>query len=258
MPILFYLLALIICTASSHAQEKAATSTPASASTNTAPARYEQRHRMVPGGTGRYYMEREIAHVVSGNETLKWLERPEREQEEDTSNMVKLLELKPGEKAADIGAGTGYITRRMAEAVGPKGTVYAVEINEEMIELLQADMRKRGQTNVVSVRGTETDAKLPANTLDLIVMVDVYHEFTHPYEMMENMVKALKPGGRLVFVEFKAEDKKVPIYPAHKMSEAQVKKEALIFPDLEWSKTHPTLPWQHVIIFKKKAPSAVK
>ncbi len=251
MPILFYLLALVLGAASSFAQEKE--KTPASASTtNAAPARYEQRHRAVPGGTGRYYMEREIAHVVSGNETLKWLERPEREQEEDTSNMIKLLDLKPGEAAADIGAGTGYITRRLADAVGPKGTVYAVEIQQEMLDIIQSDMKQRGHTNVISVLGNETDAKLPATKLDMIVMVDVYHEFTYPYEMMENMVKSLKPGGRIVFVEFKAEDKKVPIYEAHKMSEAQVKKEALVFPALEWVKTDSKLPWQHVITFRKK------
>ncbi len=256
MPILFYLLALVICASSSHAQEKAAA--PASANTNAAPARYEQRHRIVPGGTGRYYMEREIAHVVSGNETLKWLERPEREREEDTSTMVKLLALKPGEKAADIGAGTGYITRRLAEEVGPTGKVYAVEINLEMIELLQEDIKKRGLTNVVSVLSTEKDPKLAANSLDLIVMVDVYHEFIYPYEMMEKMIASLKPDGRLVFVEFKAENKSLGIYEAHKMSEVQVKKEALIHPALEWSQTHTNLSWQHVIVFKKKAATPVK
>jgi ubiquinone/menaquinone biosynthesis C-methylase UbiE len=249
MPFLFYLLALVLCAASSLAQDKAPT--PAT-STNAAPARYEQRHRVVPGGTGRYYMEREIAHVVSGNETLKWLERPDREQQEDTTNMIKLLDLKPGEAAADIGAGTGYITRRLADGVGPKGSVYAVEINQEMLDIIQSDMRKRGHTNVITVLGNETNPGLPAAKLDMIVMVDVYHEFTYPYEMMENMVKSLKPGGRIVFVEFKAEDKSVPIYEAHKMSEAQVKKEALVFPALEWVRTDSKLPWQHVITFQKK------
>lgn len=220
--------------------------------------RYEQRHRMVPGGTGRYYMDREIAHVVSGNETVKWLERPDREQEEDTSKMIQLLALKPGEKAADIGAGTGYISRRIAAAVGPKGTVYAQELQQEMLDIIRANMQKHNYTNVVYRLGNEQDPKLPASTLDLIVMVDVYHEFTYPYEMTVNMVKALKPGGRLVWVEFKAEDKSVPIYEAHKMSVVQIKKEALVHPELEWTSTHSELPWQHVITFTKKKTPAKK
>lgn len=232
------------------AQEKPA-STPG-------PQRYEQRKHVVPGGTGRYYMEREIAHVVSGNETVRWLERPDREQEEDTSKMIQQLKLKPGEKAADIGAGTGYISRRLAEAVGPKGTVYAQELQQEMLDIIRSNMVKGGYTNIVYTLGTEQDPKLPAETLDLIVMVDVYHEFTYPFEMTQNMVKALKPGGRLVWVEFKAEDKAVPIYEAHKMSVAQVKKEALAHPELEWSTTFSELPWQHVITFKKIAKPATE
>lgn len=244
MPILFYLLLMVFGVASSFAQEKAAT-------TNAAPARYEQRHRAGYDGTGRYYMDREIAHVM-GHQAADWLERPEREQEEHTAQMIKLLNLKPGEKVADIGAGTGYITRRLAEGVGKSGAVYAVEIQQEMLDLLQKNMRERGHTNIISTLGIITDPKLPANTLDLIIMVDVYHEFSHPYEMMENMVKSLKPGGRIVFVEFKAEDQTVPIKRTHKMSEAQVKKEALVFKDLEWAKTDSKLPWQHVITFRKK------
>lgn len=243
MPYLICLLALALCAVPVYAQEK----NPSESD------RYEQRHRAGFDGTGRYYLDREIAHVM-GHQAADWLERPEREQEERTSEMIKLLDLKPGEKAADIGAGTGYITRQLAEGVGKSGAVYGVEIQQEMLDILQKNMRARGHTNIISVLGTITDPKLPVNTLDLIIMVDVYHEFSHPYEMMVNMVKALKPGGRIVFVEYKAEDPTIPIKRTHKMSEAQVKKEALIFPDLEWSKTHATLPWQHVIIFQKKAP----
>lgn len=216
------------------------------------PGRYQQGKHVTPGGRGRFYMGREIAHVVSGNETAEWLERPKREQEEDTSKMIKLLGLKPGDKAADIGAGSGYISRRLSAAVGPKGTVYAEDIQQEMLDLIEANMKKYNVTNVAAVLGNEKDAKLPKAGLDLIVMVDVYHEFTYPYEMMENLVGSLKPNGRIAFVEFKAEDKDVPIYEAHKMSEAQVKKEALV-QDLEWVKTDSTLPWQHVIIFQKKS-----
>ncbi|HEY1174496.1 MAG TPA: class I SAM-dependent methyltransferase [Verrucomicrobiae bacterium] len=249
MPHLIYLLALCLCANLSFAQEKEKVTLES--------GRYEQRHRAGFDGTGRYYMGREIAHVM-GHQAADWLERPEREQEEHTTEMIKLLDLKPGEKAADIGAGTGYITRRLAEGVGKSGSVYGVEIQQEMLDLLQKNMRERGHTNIISVLGTVSDPKLPANTLDLIIMVDVYHEFSHPYEMMDNMVKALKPGGRIAFVEFKAEDQSVPIKRTHKMSEAQVKKEALVFKDLEWSKTHTTLPWQHVIVFKKKAATPVK
>jgi SAM-dependent methyltransferase len=137
----------------------------------------------------------------------------------------------------------------MAKKVAP-GKVYAVEIQQEMLDLLGENMKQRGISNVVQTLGTVSDPKLPANAIDLIILVDVYHEFDHPYEMTDAMVKSLKPGGRLVFVEFKKEDPNVPIKEVHKMSEAQVKKEMAIFP-LQHSQTFTNLPWQHVIVFKK-------
>ena len=212
--------------------------------------RYEIRPGEHPAGINKYYMGRQIAHVVSGNENALWLERPEREKEEQTTEMIELLNLKPGDVAADIGAGTGYITWRMARKVAPNGKVYAQEVQQEMLDMVAENMKKRGVTNVIFTLGTATDAKLPTNALDLIIMVDVYHEFDHPYEMGESLVRALKPGGRLVFVEFRKEDPNVPIYEPHKMSEAQVKKEMAVFP-LEHSQTITNLPWQHVIVFKK-------
>jgi precorrin-6B methylase 2 len=218
-----------------------------SASTN----RYELRSADDPNGIAKYYMGRQIAHVM-GHEGASWLERPEREAEEQTSAMIELLGLKPGEVAADIGAGTGYITWRMAQKVAPGGKVYAVEIQQEMLDLLAANMKTRGISNVVQHLGTITDAKLPTNALDLIIMVDVYHEFDHPYEMTDSMARSLKAGGRLVLVEFRKEDPRVPIKEVHKMSEAQVKKEMAIHP-LEHSQTITNLPWQHVIVFKKKS-----
>jgi precorrin-6B methylase 2 len=212
--------------------------------------RYELRPAADPAGIAKYYMGRQIAHVVGGNETVQWLERPEREQEEHTEKMIDLLSLKPGDMAADIGAGTGYISWRMAKKVAPTGKVYAEEIQQEMLDIIKANMAKRGATNVITVLGTITNANLPANKLDLIIMVDVYHEFDHPYEMTESMVRALKTGGRLVFVEFRKEDPKIPIYEVHKMSIDQVKKEMTPFP-LQYAETLTNLPWQHVIIFKK-------
>jgi SAM-dependent methyltransferase len=213
-------------------------------------ARYEHRAQHDPSGIGKFYMGREIAHVM-GHEGADWLERPEREEEEKPELLLKALKLKPGDAAADIGAGTGYYSWRMAKAVGDKGAVYAVDIQQEMLDLLAEKMDERKVSNVKGVLGTITDPKLPAASLDLVLMVDVYHEFDHPYEMVEGICKALKPGGRVVFVEFRSEDPKVPIKEVHKMSEAQVRKEMAAQP-LEWLETIETLPWQHIIVFKKK------
>jgi ubiquinone/menaquinone biosynthesis C-methylase UbiE len=194
-------------------------------------------------------MGREIAHVM-GHQGADWLERPERAEEEKPDKMVDLLGLKPGQMVADIGAGTGYISWRMAQKIAPNGKVYGVDIQQEMLDLMAKNMKARGTTNVIPALGTETDPKLPANSIDLVIMVDVYHEFSEPYEMMTNIVNALKPGGRVAFVEYRAEDPNVPIKHVHKMSEAQVKKEAAAV-GLEWEKTIPDLPWQHLILVRK-------
>jgi ubiquinone/menaquinone biosynthesis C-methylase UbiE len=220
----------------------------ASAASLRAVDHYELRRGDDPNGIDKYYMGRQIAHVM-GHQAADWLERPTREQEEHTQEMINLLDLKPGENVADIGAGTGYISWRMAKKVSP-GKVYAVEIQQEMLDLLGANMKERGISNVVQTLGTITDPKLPTNAIDLIIMVDVYHEFDHPCEMTDAMVRSLKVGGRLVFVEFRKEDPNVPIKEVHKMSEAQVKKEMSPFP-LAHSQTITNLPWQHVIVFKK-------
>jgi precorrin-6B methylase 2 len=211
---------------------------------------YEVRPGADPNGIDKYYMGRQIAHVM-GHQAADWLERPTREAEEHTEEMINLLNLKPDENVADIGAGTGYITWRMARKVAPTGKVYAVEIQQEMLDLLAQNMKDRGISNVVQTLGTVSDPRLPTNALDLIIMVDVYHEFDHPYEMTDAMVRSLKKGGRLVFVEFRKEDPNVPIKELHKMSVAQVKKEMSIFP-LQYSQTFTNLPWQHVIVFTKK------
>lgn len=213
--------------------------------------RYEFRKEHDPSGIGKFYFGREIAHVMS-HRGAAWLERPERVEEEKPDVMIQALPIKAGDAVADIGAGSGYITERLARVVGPKGMVYAVEIQPEMLALLEKKMDGLKLNNVVPVLGTVTDPNLPPNSIDLALMVDVYHEFSHPYEMVNKMAESLKPGGRLVFVEYRGEDPAVPIKPLHKMSEAQVKKEMADHP-LTWEKTLDLLPRQHIIIFQKNA-----
>jgi SAM-dependent methyltransferase len=223
-----------------------------SAETNTAVSlpRYETRAEHDPDGIGKFYVGREIAHVM-GHQAADWLERPEREKEEGADLLVPALKLKRGETVADIGCGSGFYTRRLAKAVGTNGMVLAVDIQPEMLDLLTNKLAAVSIFNVKPVLGTITDPKLPRASVDLILMVDVYHEFDHPYEMVEAMCRSLKPGGRMVFVEFRAEDPNVPIKTVHKMSEAQVRKEMRVHP-LEWVETIRTLPQQHMIMFRKK------
>ena len=203
-----------------------------------------------PDGIGIIYMGREIAHVM-GYEGADWLERNTRTVEERPDLLLKALELKPGMTVADIGAGTGYYSWRIAERVGKTGTVLAVDVQLEMIKFLNREMQRRGASNVKGILGTAADPRLPEGTVDLALMVDVYHELDHPYEVLSAIVRALKPGGRFVFVEYRGEDDSVPIKPHHKMTEAQVKKEAAVLP-LEWVRTVEDLPLQHVIVFRKR------
>jgi ubiquinone/menaquinone biosynthesis C-methylase UbiE len=213
-------------------------------------SRYQRRDNHDPDGVGVFYMGREIAQVM-GHEAADWLDRPEREAEEAPSILVKSLGLKPGMVVADIGAGSGYLSFLMAKPVGPTGKVYAEDIQPEMIDIVRAKSREKGITNVTPWIGTTTDPKLPPGSIDLMILVDVYHEFDRPYEMTASMLKALKPGGRLVFVEYRKEDPNVPIKEVHKMTVAQVRREMAIFP-LVWVKTDEVLPRQHIIIFAKR------
>ena len=213
--------------------------------------RYEKREDHDPDGIGLFYMGREIAQVM-GHQAADWLDRPEREAEEAPTLLLQSLKLKPGQVIADIGAGSGYLTFPMAKMVAPKGKVYAVEIQQEMLDIIHQKMPEKGVTNVETVLGTISDPKLPDNSVDLILMVDVYHEFDHPWEMTTAMVRALKPGGRIVFVEYRKEDPEVPIKLVHKMTEKQVKREMSLHP-LKWVETIGVLPRQHIIIFKKVA-----
>ena len=212
--------------------------------------RYEYRQEHSPDGIGKFYLGREIAHVM-GHQAADWLERPTREEEEKTQLLVDSLGVKKGEVVADIGAGTGYFSRRLSKKVGEKGAILAVDIQPEMLDLLTNEMAKLNITNVKPLLGAITDPKLPPASVDLVLMVDVYHEFSHPFEMMRNICKSLKPAGRVAFVEFRGEDPLVPIKPIHKMTELQVRKEMLSQP-LDWMETLEVLPRQHIIIFKKK------
>lgn len=213
--------------------------------------KYEFREEHDPDGTGKFYLGREIAQVM-GWQAAGWLERKERVKEENPDRLLKALEIKERMVVADIGAGSGYHTFRIAPLVGPKGKVIASDIQQQMLDIITKRAKGKKVTNVEAVRGTATDPKLPAGKVDLILMVDVYHEFENPFEMMEKMVEALAPGGRLVFVEFRLEDQKVPIKLVHKMSERQVLKEMLPFKEMQHTKTYGELPWQHVIVFTKK------
>ncbi len=223
---------------------------PAADSPAAATNRYEFRAQHDRDGIGKFYLGREIAHVM-GHQAADWLERPERDEEEHTEKLVDKLGAMPGDVVADIGCGTGYFSRRLAKKCSPGGRVLAVDIQPEMLDLLTNKMAAAGVTNVVPVLGTITVPNLPAASVDLAFMVDVYHELDHPFEMMQAIVKSLKPGGRLVFVEFRGEDPAVPIKRLHKMTEAQVKKEMAVLP-LEWVETIGVLPRQHIIVFRKK------
>ena len=203
-----------------------------------------------PDGIGKVYMGRELAHVM-GHESAYWLERPERVAEEQPDQLVTQLKLRRGETVADIGAGTGYLSRRLAQAVGPAGKVLAVDVQPEMIALLKDLSIRSGLTNIVPVLGDVIDPQLPTASADLALLVDVYHEFDYPYEMMQGICRAVKPGGRVVFVEYRAEDPNVPIKLLHKMTQAQVKKEMSVLP-LDWVQTIEVLPRQHILVFGKR------
>lgn len=210
---------------------------------------YETREKHDPNGIGKFYLGREIAHVM-GHMAAPWLERPEREREEEPAKAVAALELKPGMVVADVGVGTGYFAFRMAAAVGETGKVLGVDIQPEMLKLLKANAEKRGAKNVEGVLGAEKDPKLPEGALDLVLMVDVYHEFEWPYEMMAAIRKSLKPKGRVALIEYRKEDPEVPIKEVHKMSEEQIKKE-MAAAGLKHLKTVGVLPRQHLAIFEK-------
>lgn len=200
-------------------------------------------------GIGKVYLGREISHVM-GHLGAPWLERISREAEEKPSVLIKNMGLKPGMNVADIGAGSGYFSRRIAPIIGPKGKLYAVDIQQEMLDILVEKLKKKGLNNIVPVLGKIDDPNLPDETIDLAFMVDVYHEFSHPYEMMQGIISSLKPGGIVVWIEYRLEDPLVAIKKLHKMSKAQVDKEAR-FVGLEFVRSFEALPRQHVLFYRK-------
>jgi ubiquinone/menaquinone biosynthesis C-methylase UbiE len=201
-------------------------------------------------GLGKWFMGREIAHFMS-HQGAMWLEREEREDEEQPTRLLAALQLQPGQTVADIGAGSGYFSWRMARQVGPGGRVFANDIQPEMLALLRTNAALHGVTNLIPVLGRVTQVNLPTNSLDLALLVDVYHECDHPFEIIRSLCESLKPGGRLVLVEYRGEEKWIPIKPLHKMTEAQVRREMALHP-LDFVDTLRTLPRQHLITFKKR------
>lgn len=236
-----WILALTFLMACGPGSSQQATTAPPTDS--TAVYRFREASR---DGIGKFYEGREIAHVM-GHLGASWLERPEREREERTDLLLDALDLKPTDVVADIGAGTGFFTFLMAPNV-PKGKVLAVDIQPEMIEYLNEGRAKQKITNVQPVLGTESNPKLPANAIDLAILIDAYHEFSYPHEMMSRIASALKPGGRVVLVEYRAEDPNVPIKELHKLSVAQATKEMKAV-GLKLLKNDDRLPQQHIMFF---------
>lgn len=201
-----------------------------------------------PDGIGKFYMGREIAKVMGYTEAL-WLERLGRDVTEQPQQVIESLHLKPTDVVADIGAGTGYFTFRISPVVS-EGKVLAVDIQPEMLDIIEFLKKENDITNVEPILGTVTDPNLPDESVDLALMVDAYHEFEYPREMMQGIMRSLKPGGRVVLVEYRRENPLIPIKALHKMTEKQVRKEMEAV-GYQWLETQDVLPQQHLIVFQK-------
>lgn len=177
-----------------------------------------------------------------------WLDRDEREREEATDLSLRLIEVRRGSVVADIGAGSGYYSTRLARLVGPDGRVYANDIQQAMLDIIRGRIERERLSNIELVLGTPTDPRLPRASVDLAILVDVYHEFSAPQVMLRRIRESLKPGGRLVLLEYRGEDPKVPILPAHKMTVAQARTEVEA-EGFTLTTVKEDLPWQHVLIF---------
>lgn len=212
----------------------------------------QPKYRTAPGdpnGIDKWYMGRQIAHVMS-HYGIPWLERAERQEEEDTDLLLRNLGLKEGMQVADIGAGSGYHSVRIARRIG-SGRVYAVDVSPEMVDHLGERVKRESIRNINCVLGSEQDIPLKERSIDLILMVDVYHEFSHPYEMAQAMRRILRDEGRICLVEFRGEDASVPIKKIHKMTEAQAVRE-FEASGFELERNISNLPWQHCLVFRKR------
>jgi predicted methyltransferase len=225
---------LLLCALSAHAE--------------TIAERYEIRAAHDADGIGKFYLGREIAQVM-GPGGILWLERPERETEEQPQLVIDAFEIKPGQTIADLGAGSGYYSFRIAPLVGPTGKVLAVDVEPAMLKVIAERAQREDVRNIATVLSSTRDPNLPAHSVDLVFMVDVYHELEYPYEMLTSVRRALKPGGRVALIEYRAEDPEVMIKPLHKMSERQVRRE-MQAAGFKHVKTVRTLPLQHLIIFE--------
>jgi SAM-dependent methyltransferase len=203
-----------------------------------------------PNGIGKWYMGREIAFVM-GYQGMGWLERPDREAEENTSLLIENLEIRPEDRIADIGAGSGYHVFRMAP-LASEGVVYAVDIQPEMLRAIERRKKENNTNNVVLVKGAEKSVNLPENSVDKVLMVDVYHEFSYPAEILVSIIKALRPGGKIYLIEYKGEDESIPIKKLHKMTEYQSVKE-MNAAGLKLQGNLGNLPKQHCMVFVKES-----
>lgn len=195
---------------------------------------------------------RRIAPVMSV-EGAEWLDREERGREERPDRALSALGLKPGMQVGDVGAGTGFYSLRIARLVSPGGKVYANDLQREMLETIRQKAQAQSISNIEEVKGTASDCELPPNALDLVILVDVYHEFSQPQKMLASIRRSLKADGRLALLEFRGEDETVPIRPEHKMTLKQVRTE--ITPEgFRFEKSVETLPWQHIVLFRKDGP----
>lgn len=200
-------------------------------------------------GIGKWYLGREIAHVM-GYQGMAWLEREEREQEENTSILLQNMNIKPGDTIADIGAGSGYHLFKMAP-MAQVGLIYGVDLQPEMLAAMKLKKDAGPDKNITLVQGNEQSVKLPENSVDKVLMVDVYHEFNYPYEMLQSVTKAMRPDAKLFLIEYRGEDDSVPIKELHKMTQKQAVKE-MKAAGLKLEKNITNLPWQHCMVFVKE------
>jgi len=202
-----------------------------------------------PNGIGKWYLGREIAHVM-GFQGMRWLERPEREKEENTTLLLKNMAITPNDTIADIGAGSGYHVFKMAK-IASHGHIYAVDIQDKMLEAIENKQELTGTHNISTVKGAEQSINLSENSVNKVLIVDVYHELSYPIEVITSIKKAMKTDGKLYLIEYRGEDDSVPIKKLHKMTESQAVKE-LKAAGFKLEKNLANLPWQHCMVFVKE------